>query len=122
MREIKFRAWDTKHKKMRGVMDLKWSKKGVIRVNATEDEDNYEPLLLHFDEGLLMQFTGLKDKNGKEIYEGDIVECDRYDDHDKFIVKIDDITNLSNMLFGSSLNYRKVLGNIYENPELITKQ
>jgi len=75
-----------------------------------------------------MQYTGIKDKNGREIYEGDI-----FDSHFKWIVEF------NNGMFGcqtnagfSTLNYllanrakakteSYVIGNIYENPELIKK-
>ncbi|UBH10617.1 YopX family protein [Macrococcus armenti] len=78
------------------------------------------------DEKYLMQSTGLKDKNGKEIYEGDIINCrnlwldgDRRKTH-KQIVKYD-----SGMFSAGYVSLRtnnstsEVIGNIYENPELL---
>jgi uncharacterized phage protein (TIGR01671 family) len=67
MREIKFRAWDKTSNRMGAVYSLHQSGSCHVR------DGN---LLLNKDECELMQFTGLKDKNGKEIYEGDIVKCD----------------------------------------------
>ena len=52
MREIKFRAWD------------KLTQRMIYRVFNTRNDEDY----------ILMQYTGLKDKNGKEIYEGDIIK------------------------------------------------
>ena len=70
-------------------------------------------------DGTVGQYTNLKDKNGKEIYEGDIVICDRFDNHEKYQVIIEDIRSLNKLLFGSNLNYREIIGNIYDNPEFL---
>jgi len=71
------------------------------------------------------EFTGLKDKNGKEIYEGDIVKEEGFDGK---VVRIKEIKWVSNMNIGAGFNHRddgkylKVIGNIYENPELLKEK
>jgi hypothetical protein len=104
MREIKFRQWlDRWHKMHYGIgmvkQDGHWG--GPPSVNFTIDP--------------IMQFTGLKDKNGKEIYEGDIITERKY----QAVVEWDEKSlqfNCHGMLDGK--NY-EVIGNIYENPELL---
>lgn len=69
MREIKFRCFDKYNKKMDDVRKLEFEN-GFINIIPYRYNDWFSE-----EEYVLMQYTGLKDKNGKEIYEGDIVNC-----------------------------------------------
>lgn len=66
-REIKFRAWVDNANRMFGPFTLKELSDGRISVDEPDGRG-----YIFLDESDLMQYTGLKDKNGKEIYEGDI--------------------------------------------------
>jgi hypothetical protein len=114
MREIKFRAWDKSWGIMRYDLTITneyWSyTKGTFSCGA-----NHETL---------MRFTGMKDKNGKEIWEGDILKETLNDECDPcplWVVGwyVDDITCGWNT-DPSSTWYSEVIGNIYENPELLS--
>ena len=116
MREIKFRAWvkdmDTGKLEMINWDSEFFSDMSPVTSWGSEFPSN-EP------DVILMQYTGLKDKNGKEIYEGDIVG----DDNGKWIVKWiseEDGWDYTGWLIGEryGLCYKsaKILGNIYENP------
>ena len=131
MREIKFRAWDKTEKKMVSIYEIIFTKsKGIgIRVKP------HKPTYLYNIE--IMQFTGLKDKNGKEIYEGDIIHSkweENYvgSDDSKEIVFFHNgefVMNKSGKPeeFNFSVHFHchpkhiKVIGNIYENHELLKK-
>lgn len=113
MRTIKFRAWDEADETMIDFNTLvNWIDGHQILVRG---------LINHTNSLILMQYTGLKDKNGKEIYEGDIVRCyggeycQGYREHDETFI----INNMLNDCFMmSESEYIEIQGNVYENPPL----
>ena len=118
MREIKFRVWDKENKEMLDVEALHWddcTREFLIRTTMYSD---------YFTPEELMQFTGLYDKNGKEIYEGDIVKAKFFEKHitgeiefalGAFFVTGSSVSDNQMFIF----NDFEVVGNIYENPELL---
>ena len=135
MRDIKFRAWDESKKIMH--FDVEFIRSGTegndwiifkSDKQTLQDEkvlDNpYFQLQIK-----LMQYTGLKDKNGVEIYEGDIVKEPYYvDEHNGFLlleVMFDKGAFLGKVInkkgFGLQVltMYKEVIGNIYEHPHLL---
>lgn len=79
MREIKFRIWDTENKEMLKVQELDFEPifyGGRIAIRLDQYNDYFDT-----EDMILMQYTGLKDKNGKEIYDGDI--CKYFNKLDK---------------------------------------
>lgn len=116
MREIKFRAWDTDNKTMTHF-------------------GFYDVPEMYSDKDTVMQFTGLKDKNGKEIYEGDVLMYPATDGRGKGSVEWSDsfcswmLARADYSETFSSFAYPRhtdgtcrfeIIGNIYENPELLS--
>lgn len=112
MREIKFRAWDKTHAFYEYIDDLYWFEENQIH---GFDDDRY----------IFEQFTGLRDKNGREIYEGDILETSESDDHCYEVVEYSgcafSLISSGILLEDAGLGMSKIIGNIHENPDLVPK-
>ncbi len=126
MRELEFRAY----KKNRGICKLYGFNEKFVFLDSLDSPDN---TVLPREEWTLMQFTGLTDKNGKKVFEGDIIKVN--DDYDEYGMAAGEIYEIYFAYGGFRLKpkYRKrakgyyaedgndfkVIGNIYENPELL---
>lgn len=132
-REIKFRAWDNDAEVMlysdKKEYDDYWWEFNPIKVGCITGESGGnqfeppEPIVTYYED--VMQFTGLHDRNRKEIYEGDIVKGGNLSIAPvQFIngafVWIYDHRPLGSFGEDSDTDiWAEVIGNIYENPELL---
>jgi uncharacterized phage protein (TIGR01671 family) len=129
MREIKFRAWDNVKNKIYYIgeeetVSFSFDSSGIVATDLTEHDWGFKQL----EHLTYQQSTGLKDKNGNEIYEGDILRLVLIDYADI----PEDIFPVTSEEFHEGICYLKqivksnsetdsveVIGNIYENPELL---
>ena len=123
-REIKFRAWDKKNRQWiyAALADINVGMGSLLQAMADDRVEEVD------------RYTGLKDKNGVEIYEGDIVESVAFKDYVIFadgmftLRRSGKSVNISN--FTTEKQYQplhwlepvEVIGNIYENPGLLTQE
>jgi uncharacterized phage protein (TIGR01671 family) len=138
MRELKFRAWDKEEEKLIYLNSKKHHHHSfTVKLNGNISYFNLQNGS-GGEEYILMQYTGLKDKNNVEIYEGDVVRL--FDgDEDLTCVEFRDgafkvehvgVRNIMERVNGPTgawvnlsvdQRYCEVVGNIYKNPELLTK-
>ena len=112
----KFRAWDKETKTMNGMAEIYRNRNQEIELHPRDENI------------ILMQSTGLVDKEGTEVFVGDIIKCTRGCPHEVYIEKEYGGTYIGGMpaiyLKGIRDGYawtehEEILGNIYENPELL---
>jgi uncharacterized phage protein (TIGR01671 family) len=126
MKEIKFRAWDELNNKMEylSLLGLHYEYSNQLTVYGVEDKYGKVSRTAP-----VMQFTGLKDKNGKEIWEGDIVTQQNIVE-EIYVVKFEEVIldcfhclgwNITNWSDKKIASNTEVIGNIYQNPELLEK-
>lgn len=118
----KYRAWDSWRKRMSAVDRIYIDTKGVRLY------DDFGEYWRDFSDVELMQSTGLFDKNGKEVFVGDIIKCTRGCLHEVYIEKEYGGTYVGGMpaiyLKGIREGYawtgdEVIIGNVYQNPELL---
>ena len=135
MREIKLRAWVKSDRTLLDVVEISWYSKNVRCVTggmmicpatgATQADFDFP--LYEMDDIILMQYTGLKDKYGVEIYEGDIYETE----YGNAVVAWNEIAARFELFISKTqywsmvvfkVNYYSKKGNIHENPELLEEK
>ena len=113
MRDVKFRAWHVENEEIHTMNDLWRLEIGDLSWRHEEGQI------------VLMQYTGIKDKNGTEIYEGDIVEQQHYLEvggtREPLFKQQEIVESIKKEFFVGEEGYADILiiGNIYENPELL---
>lgn len=129
MRDIKFRAFDKKLKKVLKVKEIDFDNR-IVTLEISESAIKKIP----FEDVELLQYTGVKDKNGKEVYDGDVFihtgqkfEVIWYStrfigiDHKDYAIT-DGYCCYVDCQYKDGSSSIEVIGNVYDNPELSRKR
>ena len=131
---VRYRAWDSVKKEMfKDTFAITESGQVVV---VEQESVASSPDYVFVDHLVIMQSTGLKDKNGRDIFEGDVLEIEDEGevlgnakltwDKERAVfmieaISVDDIAPFHEILSDESYSYR-VVGNVYENPELLEEK
>ena len=136
MHEIKVRAWYKPYKQMCQVESLRFDENGVYTAVLIE-EPFYDRRIVEADEIVIEQFTGLKDKNGTEIYQGDICSfTSKTGKHTGVVEWLDNLAGFGLRMvknnfrytfsgldtMGVNLDTLEVIGNIHKDSELVEEK
>ena len=125
MREIKFRAWVKDGKEIVDVEEIDFMNKVINYIYNDYKNNEQEIIGAYFEDIELLEYSGLKDMKGKEIYEGDIIkflngifEVIWCNEKASFMLKNKEYKEFLNFIYENN-NGMEIVGNIYENPELM---
>lgn len=129
----KYRGWHTKHKRMFSAEEMAADQLTLLPTGEfinVSGRDTSESVIYPIDKFIPLQYTGLDDKNDTEIYEGDIVKLDSWEGTQqiKFIegafclaFKDGQYAGDIHYIHHAGIKQATVIGNIYENPELLNE-
>lgn len=131
MREIKFRVWCKQTEEMKQVSKIGFEE-GKLWYVMDEDHENQPPYFEDDDDWVLMQYTGINDMYGQEVFEGDILETKQRHTDKLIITKVefvegafvetivrDESERINRSFIPLDADCSKMIGNIYENPKLL---
>lgn len=127
-REIKFRAWDSYNESLVKVLELKFDAK-IAYVESLRELNEGERYDISFDNLKLLQYTGLKDMNGVDIYEGDVISDNismvGVVEFKKSAYRVNYKNNSCKWFIDyieSEIKTIEIIGNIYENKNLLEEK